>query len=546
MVPYPRCSVEGCRIVYREMKSGKAGEVFYAEDGTSSEVLVEKYDPTYEPTLKELEECAKFFGIDVINESHLMWICRDALKAPLPPGWKPCQVEGGQIYYFNFDTGESVWEHPMDAYFKAKLASERLKAGQGAAEGSGGAKVQQKAQALAQDASRPVRSVLNHPQVADVVLSFLDSPLLDAVAMSTQSMNQEVERYVADTVVEAMHVMYATPLRPSANAGHRWNFVLPAAVRLVDLLPQLAFMSAPRRQSIMTRLIALNSTVFGQSLGSNSFKVFFLPNDNRFVTPFEEHIQLSSNAFLCLPNYHAIPFMARQPSSKLELVYPVDNFSTPRHQLTSAVDELKITVSQPILSFPKGLIHRSNVLDLSGITDVEIISDASLCASDAAAVDGVGVHTTEVRLFSFAKVTKVGADFLANHAFLRKVVPHSEDVRSSYQHQQGVGVATPKVVGRNFMAKLGRLSRLDICFLHGTVSVGDHFLAESGSNCPGFTSFTTCNRPFEKLWLMPRTIPSILPAGRIFFAFYSTSFPRAKWRSNVLPIFSRRKGHILT
>ena len=94
MVPYPRSSVEGCRIVYREMKSGKAGEVFYAEDGTSSEVLVEKYDPTYEPTQKELEEYAKFFGIDVINESHLMWICRDALKAPLPPGWKPCQVEG--------------------------------------------------------------------------------------------------------------------------------------------------------------------------------------------------------------------------------------------------------------------------------------------------------------------------------------------------------------------------------------------------------------------------------------------------------------------
>eukprot|EP01046_Picozoa_sp_COSAG06_P012133 COSAG06_NODE_702_length_12942_cov_22.841482_11_plen_68_part_00 len=30
-------------------------------------------------------------------------------------------------YYFNFDTGESVWEHPGDEYYRALLAAEREK-----------------------------------------------------------------------------------------------------------------------------------------------------------------------------------------------------------------------------------------------------------------------------------------------------------------------------------------------------------------------------------------------------------------------------------
>ena len=30
-------------------------------------------------------------------------------------------------YYFNFDTGDSVWEHPGDEYYRALLAAEREK-----------------------------------------------------------------------------------------------------------------------------------------------------------------------------------------------------------------------------------------------------------------------------------------------------------------------------------------------------------------------------------------------------------------------------------
>lgn len=36
-------------------------------------------------------------------------------QAPLPKNWKPCKTtDTEEIYYFNFQTGESTWDHPCD------------------------------------------------------------------------------------------------------------------------------------------------------------------------------------------------------------------------------------------------------------------------------------------------------------------------------------------------------------------------------------------------------------------------------------------------
>merc|ERR1712066_517218 len=49
-------------------------------------------------------------------------------KAPLPHPWKPCQTgKEGEIFYFNFETGESVWDHPCDEYHRALYQRERAK-----------------------------------------------------------------------------------------------------------------------------------------------------------------------------------------------------------------------------------------------------------------------------------------------------------------------------------------------------------------------------------------------------------------------------------
>ena len=74
----------------------------------------------------EMIDYAKWLGMDLEKEKDLMWIAREGLKAPLPDNWKPCKApDTGDIYYFNFQTGESVWDHPCDEYYKNLYATEK-------------------------------------------------------------------------------------------------------------------------------------------------------------------------------------------------------------------------------------------------------------------------------------------------------------------------------------------------------------------------------------------------------------------------------------
>jgi centrosomal protein CEP164 len=92
-------------------------------------------------------------GQDLEADKELLWVAREGLKAPLPADWKPCKSPEGEIYYFNFTTGErcggalvrpdlvpaalltppapppyrpcSVWDHPCDEYYKQTYKDEK-------------------------------------------------------------------------------------------------------------------------------------------------------------------------------------------------------------------------------------------------------------------------------------------------------------------------------------------------------------------------------------------------------------------------------------
>lgn len=103
------------------------GEVFYDAEGNKSTVLPDGCDPNYNPPEDELEEYAEFIGIDPTKEKELLWIALEGLRTPLPPEWRACQTGDDSVYYFNFRTGESLWDHPMDEVFKKKVLQEREK-----------------------------------------------------------------------------------------------------------------------------------------------------------------------------------------------------------------------------------------------------------------------------------------------------------------------------------------------------------------------------------------------------------------------------------
>jgi hypothetical protein len=101
-----------------------------------SVVLEEEIDPNYVPSQEEILEYAKWLGMDVEADEDFFYIAKEGLKAPLPSEWKPCKTTDTEeeIYYFNFATGDSTWDHPCDEKYKsmyqaAKKYGRRLDAG---------------------------------------------------------------------------------------------------------------------------------------------------------------------------------------------------------------------------------------------------------------------------------------------------------------------------------------------------------------------------------------------------------------------------------
>ena len=91
-------------------------------------ILEEEIDPNYVPSQDEIDEYAKWLGMDLVQDKDLQWIAREGLKAPLPEHWKPCKTtDTDEIYYFNFSSGESTWDHPCDEYYRTLYEQQRKK-----------------------------------------------------------------------------------------------------------------------------------------------------------------------------------------------------------------------------------------------------------------------------------------------------------------------------------------------------------------------------------------------------------------------------------
>ncbi|XP_063349196.1 E3 ubiquitin-protein ligase NEDD4-like isoform X6 [Pelmatolapia mariae] len=137
----PGDSLKG-RHIHLSPQIGKARRVTMTATGLVKNQLIlkEEYDENYIPSEQEIQEYAREIGIDPDNEPELLWLAREGIVAPLPPEWKPCQDVTGDIYYFNFSTGQSTWDHPCDELYRRLVAQERERAQLTATAGGAGAK----------------------------------------------------------------------------------------------------------------------------------------------------------------------------------------------------------------------------------------------------------------------------------------------------------------------------------------------------------------------------------------------------------------------
>ncbi len=94
-------------------------------DGSNGEVYV--------PTEEEVVEYAMQLGMELPDDADLLWIALEGLQADLPPQWKPCASPEGEVYYFNFETGESLWDRPDIEIHRKQYFLEKAKQRSGGA-----------------------------------------------------------------------------------------------------------------------------------------------------------------------------------------------------------------------------------------------------------------------------------------------------------------------------------------------------------------------------------------------------------------------------
>ena len=128
-----------------------AGGVADADDSVGAVSLLDASDPMasanqevleeagsdYVPAHEEIVEYARWLGIRPDEDASMLWIAKEGLAASLPADWKPCRTGDGQVYYFNFATGESDWDHPCDGIYRSKVEEARAKRDAARADASG-------------------------------------------------------------------------------------------------------------------------------------------------------------------------------------------------------------------------------------------------------------------------------------------------------------------------------------------------------------------------------------------------------------------------
>lgn len=81
-------------------------------------MVLEPDDEDRVPTEDEVKEYAEYLGLDWETEAQLRWIAEEGVIAPVPHPWKACTENGDDVFYFNFQTGESIWDHPCDEQYR--------------------------------------------------------------------------------------------------------------------------------------------------------------------------------------------------------------------------------------------------------------------------------------------------------------------------------------------------------------------------------------------------------------------------------------------
>ncbi|EAY16288.1 hypothetical protein TVAG_423410 [Trichomonas vaginalis G3] len=86
------------------------------------------YRPPRNPSAQEIDLYCQFLGLDPKEDSELLWIAVDGLKAPLPEGWTYYEHKTeDKVLFYNKKTGETLAHHPLDDHYFTLFQEEKKK-----------------------------------------------------------------------------------------------------------------------------------------------------------------------------------------------------------------------------------------------------------------------------------------------------------------------------------------------------------------------------------------------------------------------------------
>eukprot|EP00242_Pyramimonas_sp_CCMP2087_P000731 CAMPEP_0198231176 /NCGR_PEP_ID=MMETSP1445-20131203/115060_1 /TAXON_ID=36898 /ORGANISM="Pyramimonas sp., Strain CCMP2087" /LENGTH=196 /DNA_ID=CAMNT_0043911771 /DNA_START=110 /DNA_END=700 /DNA_ORIENTATION=- len=109
------------RTFYNHKQSGKSiwehplsdfyrGAIFMARGGTETLLGTEEENP---PTPDEVAAMAEYMDIQISEPAEVLDVVRQAVNAPLPPGWEEYLDEQGDTAFRNPKLKKSSTEHPL-------------------------------------------------------------------------------------------------------------------------------------------------------------------------------------------------------------------------------------------------------------------------------------------------------------------------------------------------------------------------------------------------------------------------------------------------
>ncbi|CDW91103.1 ww domain containing protein [Stylonychia lemnae] len=77
------------------------------------------------PNLEEIEEYAKFLGMDPVEDQEFLYIAKQGLLEPLPYPWEMIKGENDIMIYVNTQTQEEQDQHPLDDKYRQWFQTEK-------------------------------------------------------------------------------------------------------------------------------------------------------------------------------------------------------------------------------------------------------------------------------------------------------------------------------------------------------------------------------------------------------------------------------------